>query len=117
MAGSESGTRKKKTIRLANVGGLFVVNPPALMVRPRTEIYVVNPTDRKVLVFMPQAQELLGKRNPWEVVEVPRGGKPKKIGTIAAQPVEFPQVFSYAVFVESDGSFAVAGSNPRIIVY
>jgi hypothetical protein len=108
---------KKSLVRLTSVGGLYVVNPPALMARPGTEIYFTNSTAGKVLVFMPQASELFVRKPAWEVIEVPRSKTAKKIGTVAAQPVDFPQVYSYAVFVAADESFAVGGSNPRIIVY
>lgn len=108
---------KRKLVKLTNVGGMFVVNPPALMVKPGTEIHFTNSTSGRVLVFVPQARELFGKKTPWEVIEVPRSTTPRKIGTVAAQPMDFPQVYSYAVFVEADESFAVGGSNPRIIVY
>lgn len=108
---------KRKLVKLTNVGGMFVVNPPALMVKPGTEIHFANTTSGKVLVFVPQAGDLFAKKPPWEVIEIPRSKTPRKIGTVAVQPVDFPQVFSYAVFVASDESFAVGGSNPRIIVY
>ncbi|MEW6337107.1 MAG: hypothetical protein ACOY3Y_01390 [Acidobacteriota bacterium] len=110
-------TPKKSLVRLTAVGGMYVVNPPALMVKPGTEIYFTNSTPDRVLVFVPQARELFVRKPAWEVIEVPRSRTPKKLGTVAAQPVDFPQVYSYAVFVASDESFAVGGSNPRIIVY
>lgn len=80
------------------------------------EVVFKNSTDRAARLFFPEARLFTELRELGPVIEVPAGGRSRAF-TVAPQPGAKKRIaYEYGFFSAATRSFAVGGSNPKIII-
>jgi len=100
---------KVKPVKFVRCGKICVVDPPDLSVSSGDTVEFVNSTEAALRIFF-------AKRDLFDA-ELASVGKIASVKLhVKASPPLRPVVYHYAVFCDETDSFAVGGSNPRIIL-
>ena len=104
------------TVTIKESDGVFVVDPPELHMKPRDTVVFHNATNDPIAMFFPEKGLFSGFRAKYTTKEV-LGKLPSDSFTVHGNhPGKRGNRFAYAVFCQTPGGFAVAHSNPIIII-
>jgi plastocyanin len=99
----------QKRVEFVSCRKLCAVDPGTLEVRSGETVEFANATSAELRIFFAR-KDLFDV----ELVAVERGSSRKLL--VTAKPPAGPVVYHYSVFCDETDSFAVGGSNPRIIL-
>jgi hypothetical protein len=105
------------TVTITESGGVFVVDMRKLHTKEGKTVTFHNDTDDPMAIFFPERDLFSELKEQYTVVEVPARATSSAY-TIkgAKQGAKTDNHYAYAVYCHTTGEFAVANSNPEIII-
>ncbi len=100
----------QKTVEFFACRNVSSVDPSVLHVRSGETVDFANVTEKDVRIFFPK-RGLFGT----DLEDVKSGAKTRPLTVLPPKP-DKPVTYHYAVFCDETDSFAVGGSNPKIIL-
>jgi hypothetical protein len=102
-------------VTLARSGKVCLVRPGALVTKPGHRVLFANRTGDKLRLFFPEGGLFEELRRTGPIVEVPAEGQSGWF-TVKGDKRKRTNVYPYAVFCAVNEDFAIASSNPDIII-
>ena len=104
------------TVTIKESGGVFVVDPPELHARQGHTVAFHNATDDPIATFFPEKGLFSDLTDKYTVHEVLPGVPSRDHTVLGIHQGKKDNRYAYAVFCQTPGGFAVANSNPVIII-
>jgi hypothetical protein len=97
---------------MVGAAGFTLADPGVLTVLPGDTVQFVNGIGRKMLLYFPETELFEELADLGRVVEVPKDGTKLRV----AGRLKQQKAYQYAMWSGATRSFAIGGSNPKIII-
>jgi hypothetical protein len=104
------------TVTIKESGGVCAVDIPQLHTKKGKTVAIRNETGDRIAIFFPEKELFSELTQQHTVIELLAGASLKEHTVQGAQQGKKGNHYAYAVFCHSRGEFAVANSNPVIII-
>lgn len=101
---------------IKEVGGVFEVDMRKLHTKRGNTVVFHNDTPGPIAIFFPEKDLFLGFTQQYNVIEVPEKSSSTAFTVQGAQKKKKDNHYAYAVYCDTTGEFAIANSNPIIII-
>jgi hypothetical protein len=102
-------------VGLTKSGTVCLAQPGALVTKQGDQVIFANWTGDKLRMFFPEAGPFAELKGVGSIVEVPEGAQVGAF-TVTGDKQKKSNVYPYAVFCAVNEAFAIASSNPEIII-
>jgi hypothetical protein len=103
-------------VTIKEVGGVFEVDMRKLHTKGGNTVVFHNDTDDPIAIFFPENDLFLGFAEQYNVIEVPAKASSIAYTVQGGQKGKKDNHYAYAVYCHTTGEFAIANSNPVIII-
>lgn len=106
------------TITISEQGGVCVVDQRKLHVKKgkRQTVAFKNATRGLAHIFFPEGELFEDLKGKHQVIELATGATSSPFTVQGDRPLKRDNHYPYAVFCQDTGEFAIANSNPEIII-
>ena len=106
------------TITISEAFGVYWVDKRKLHTRPKKTVQFQNSTGDDIVIFFPEGGLFKELPADYQVVSIPAapGSNTCRFTVQGAQIGKKDNHFPYAVYCRETGEFAIANSNPEIII-
>ena len=102
-------------VNLTRSGKVCLVEPGALVTKQGHQVIFANRTGDRLRMFFPEGGLFEELKRTGPIVEVPAGGEVGRF-TVSGDERKRTNVYPYAIFCAVNEDFAIASSNPEIII-
>ena len=104
-----------RIVNFTKSGRVCLAQPGALVTAEGQKVIFANWTGDRLRMFFPEAGPFAELKGVGPIVEVPEGAQ-VGVFTVKADTRKRSNVYPYAVFCAVNEGFAIASSNPEIII-